>query len=71
MTEIMNMLKKYFIAYSFVLIEFLFVATFDIEIKKITKVRQTFQISLTEVNCACAIYAVRTASNPQHRPLPP
>ena len=30
----MNVLKKYFIAYSFVLIDFLFVATFDNEIKK-------------------------------------
>ena len=28
------MLKKYFIAYSFVLVDFLFVATFVIEIKK-------------------------------------
>ena len=47
------MLKKYFIAYSFVLVDFLFVATFVIKIKKKgTKVRQTFQISVTEVNCA-------------------
>ena len=29
-----------------------------------TKVRQTFQISLTDVNCTCAIYAVGTVSNP-------
>ena len=28
------------------------------------KVRQTFQISLTDVNCTCAIYAVGTVSNP-------
>ena len=35
-----------------------------------TKVKQTFQISLTEVNCVCAIYAVRTTSNPQHPPPP-
>ena len=50
------MLKKYFIAYSFVLVDFLFVATFVIKIKKkLTKVGQAFQISLTEVNCACAI----------------
>ena len=33
MTEIINVLKKYFIAYSFVLVNFLFVATFDIKIK--------------------------------------
>ena len=44
------MLKKYFIAYPFELIDFLFVATFVIKIKKRTKVRQTFQISLTDVN---------------------
>ena len=36
-----------------------------------TKVRQTFQISLTDVNCVCAIYAVRTVSNPPPpTPLP-
>ena len=28
------------------------------------KVRQTFQISLTDVDCSCAIYAVGTISNP-------
>ena len=33
-SEIINVLKKYFIAYSFVLVDFLFVATFIIEIKK-------------------------------------
>ena len=55
-SEIINVLKKYFIAYSFVLDDFLFVATFVILIKKkLTKVGQAFQISLTEVNCACAI----------------
>ena len=42
MTEIINVLKKYFIAYSFVLVDFLFVATFD---KKNDKVRQTFQLA--------------------------
>ena len=70
MTKIINVLKKYFIAYSLVLvlskvttnkesIDSLFVVTFDIKMikKKMTKVRQTFQISVTEVNCACVIYA--------------
>ena len=33
-----------------------------------TKVGQTFQISLTDVNCECAIYVVRTVSN--HHPTP-
>ena len=33
-SEIINVLKKYFIAYSFVLDDFLFVATFVILIKK-------------------------------------
>ena len=33
-SEIINVLKKYFIAYSFVLVDFLFVATFVIKIKK-------------------------------------
>ena len=37
----MNVLKKYFIAYSFVLIDFLFVATFDMEIKKKNDKSQT------------------------------
>ena len=50
-----NVLKKYFIAYSFALVDFLFVATFLNKIKRMVKVRQTFQISLTKVNCACAI----------------
>ena len=36
-SEIINVLKKYFIAYSFVLVDFLFVATFVIKIKKIDK----------------------------------
>ena len=27
------------------------------------KVRQTFRIGLTDVNCECAIYMVRTVSN--------
>ena len=66
----MNVLNKYFIMCSLELIDFLFVATFAIKIKKkMTKVRQTFQISLTDVICTCAIYAVRTASNPH--PSPP
>ena len=54
------MLKKYFIAYSSVLADFLVVATIAIKIKKkeIPKVRQTFQVNLTDVNCACAIYVV-------------
>ena len=51
------------------LIDFLFVATFVIKIQKITKVRQTIQIVLTDVNCALAIYAVRTVSN--LHPAPP
>ena len=38
-SEIINALKKYFIAYSFVLVDFLFVATFVIKIKKIDKSR--------------------------------
>ena len=38
-SEIINVLKKYFIAYSVVLVDFLFVATFVIKIKKIDKSR--------------------------------
>ena len=38
-SEIINVLKKYFIAYSLVLVDFLFVATFVIKIKKIDKSR--------------------------------
>ena len=33
-TEIINVLKNYFIAYSFLPVDFLFVAIFDIKIKK-------------------------------------
>ena len=46
--------------YSFVLVDFLFVATVVINIKIMTNVRQTFEIRLTDVNCACAFYAART-----------
>ena len=41
MTEIINVLKKYFIAYSFVSVDFLFVAIFDIKIKKKNDKSQT------------------------------
>ena len=65
------MLKKYFIAYSSVLADALFVATFVIKIKKkITKVRQTFQISLTDVNCACAVF-IRFELSLKLAPPPP
>ena len=68
----MNVLNKYFIMYSLVLIDFLFVATFVIKIKKkMTKVRQTFQSSLTDVIYTCAIYAVRTASKTHPSPSAP
>ena len=48
-----NVLKIYLIAYFFVLVNFVFVATFVIKIKKRErKVRQTDQISHTGVNRA-------------------
>ena len=49
-----NVLKKHLIAYFIVLVDFLFVVSFVINIKKMTNVRQTFQISLTDINCARA-----------------
>ena len=65
-----NVLKKHLIAYFIVLVDFLFVVSFVINIKKMTNVRQTFQISLTDINCARAQF-VRFELSGSNPPPPP
>ena len=65
-----NVLKKHLISYFIVLVDFLFVVSFVINIKKMTNVRQTFQISLTDINCARA-QSVRFELSGSNPPPPP